>query len=291
MIEREDLTGLWRRRSIVWPDARSDGETEVLWLQGPRLYADLRVPPGRPATAGAGCLRDLDRVQLRVMARQEGFFGHLDVANAVAYWHRLFDYRPDTGIADRGALTFEDGILVERGIDVPYVEHWQRDVGSRDAMALSLVTETGIPGCLVVAGDAFIYARGRAAALPAGATLEQLIDCASSLAAAQDVFDCEISFGRRYTDGLGDDWKILRSSHGFREGASLTPAIDDGRGLLSIADLSADGAPIRRVWRMTGFESSTGEPVTAWLAARGAHGAGGRRGAPPFLTTILPGVV
>jgi hypothetical protein len=250
MIHLRDLGGLWRRALIVWSDGRSDrDDTEVFWLQGPSLYADLRVPAGRPAFANATCLRDLDFTMLRSMAAQEGFFGRFAVADTVGQWQRTFDYQPDTGIADRGTLAFEDGTLVERGIDLSYVEHWSR-IDSGEGMALALAAESGAPGCLVVAGDSFIYARGRVAALPPGGTLAQLIDSAVSLQAAQDLFDCEISFGRR----RGSVWRIERSSHGFREGASLSPVFDELARTLAIADLTTEGAPVRHTWRVVAQE-------------------------------------
>ena len=45
---------------------------------------------------------------LRFMATQEGFFGPFDIANDIGEWQRLFDFRPDNGLGDRGALAFED---------------------------------------------------------------------------------------------------------------------------------------------------------------------------------------
>ena len=266
MVGLGDLCGLWRRTLIAWPDGRRDTDTDVFWLQGPRTYADLRVPVGRPSSANVSCLRDLDWPLLRFMARQEGFFGRLDVAKAVGTWHRAFDYQPDTGIADHGALAFEDGILVERGIDLPYLEHWSRPVVAKDAMALLLTTEAGIPGCLVVAGAAFIYARGRAVALPRGVTLPQLIDSAASLQSAQALFDCEISFGRR-----ADGWRIERSSHCFREGARLAPALDGASGVLVIDDVTPEGASLKRAWRFTADESTIDAPLAHWFAADAAH--------------------
>ena len=60
---------------------------------------------------------------LQFMARQEGFIGHLDVADSTGHWHRSFDFQPANGVADRGSLRFEDDVLVERGVELPYVEH------------------------------------------------------------------------------------------------------------------------------------------------------------------------
>jgi hypothetical protein len=264
MIHRHDLGGLWRRRLIAWPDGRSDSDTDVLWLQGPSLYADLRIPVGRPACADARCLRDLDLAMLRFMARQEGFCGRFDVTGGIGTWQRIFDFQPDTGIGDRGTLVFENGVLVERGIDSAYVEHWVR-AEAGEVIAVELGSEAGTPGCLVAAGESFIYARGRAVALSSGTTLPQLIDDAASLPAAQDLFDCEISFGRRH----GSDWRIERSSHGFREGASLSPVFDEAARTLSIADRTPDGAPMTRTWRVGAQEGA----LSRWLPSGSTGGA------------------
>jgi hypothetical protein len=273
MISLRDISGLWRRTLLAWPDGRTDTETAVFWLQGPRRYADLRVPAGRPTGSGVTCLRDLDWTMLRAMARQECFFGHLDIADSVACWHRAFDFQPATGRADRGTLAFEGGILVERGIEFPYIEHWVREAGRDEAMALSLTTEAGVPGCLIVAGDAFIYGRGRATPLPAGATLTELIDGAASLKAAQDLFDCEISFGRRRTGDKAGDWRIECSSHGFREGAALSPTLDSVNGLLCINDVTPDGARFERVWRITEQESTADDALMPCFDLEAVRGA------------------
>jgi hypothetical protein len=276
MIHLHDLGGFWRRTLIAWPDGRSDRDTEVFWVQGPSLYADLRIPAGPPLIPYARCLRDLDWAMLRFMAHQEGFFGRFDVINDVGQWQRAFDYQPDNGVMDRGALAFEDGILVERGIDVAYVEHWARRACNGAAVALALKTTGGVAGCLVAAGDAFIYARGRTAALPHGATLSTLIDNAVSLQAAQDLVDCEISFGRRH----GGDWRIERSSHCYREGADLAPAFDGPAGTLVVNDLTAGGGPMRRTWRIVSVETSNDTPLPRWFGGgKGAASTGPASGA------------
>ena len=274
MVCLRDLSGLWRRSLIAWPDGRSDSTTEVFWLQGPRHYADLRVPAGRPRFSGIKSLRDLDWTMLRFMARQEGFFGRFDIVDSVGYWHRAFDYQPDSGVADRGRLAFENGILIERGVDLPYVEHWARPLACDSAMALSLATDAGTLGCLVMAGDAFIYARDRATPLPRGATLNQMIDGAASLKTAQELFDCEISFGRRH----GDDWRIECSSHRYREGRALSPALDCVNQLLVIDDVTPEGTPIKRGWRITAYESSRNVPLSFWFGSNGAENAPGPSG-------------
>lgn len=265
MVSLDEIRGLWRRDMIAWPDGRLDRATEVYWSQGPRLYADLRVPLGRPPQGRCGCLRDFDETMLRFMARQEGFFGHLDVNGSIGHWHRAFDYQPDTGAADHGSLAFEGAMLVERGIDLPYVEHWSREPQTdQAAMALWLTAEKALPfGCLVVTGDAFIYARSRSAPLPPATKLAQNIDNATSLQAAQDLFDCEISFGRRHRS----DWRIERSSLCFREGAALSPVLDHAAGTLVIDDVSPTGMPMQRRWRIAACESTRGAPLEHWFGS------------------------
>ena len=260
MIHLHDLGGLWRRSLIAWPDGRSDTTTEVFWLQGPSFYADLRVPAGRPDRGNATCLRALDMTMLRFMAAQEGFFGPFAVGDDVGDWQRIFDFRPDNGLGDSGALAFEGDILVERGIEAPYIEHWSR-AQTGETMALVLASDAGTPGCLVAVGDIFMYARGRVDTLPAGSALPQLVADAASLRAAQDLFDCEISFGRRD----GGDWRIERSSHCFREGASLAPVFDAAAPTLAVADVTPDGATMTRTWRVTAQE---GAPSRWFAAAR-----------------------
>jgi hypothetical protein len=125
--------------------------------------------------------------------------------------------------------------------------------------------EGGTPGCLVAVGDSFIYARARAAALPRGTTLSALVEGAASLQAAQDLFDCEISYGRRQRG----DWRIERSSHCFREGAALSPVFEDAAHTLTIDDVTPDGAPIRRTWRIIAQEGAASLP--RWFAGNDVH--------------------
>jgi hypothetical protein len=240
---------------IAWPDGRADRTTEVYWLQCGSRYADLRIPRGRPEFGRASCLRDMDWPMLRFMARQEGFIGHLEVSNSIAHWHRAFDYQPETGVADRGSLHFEDGILVEQGLETAYVEHWRRDDDAKQgALAIWLATDASDAiGCLIAAGTAFIYAQGRAKRLPSNTSLSLLLDSAASLEEAQQLFDCEISFGRRSPDG----WRIEMSLLPFREGQMLRPELADNLQKLSVDGLTADGNTARLLWRIVDWEITT----------------------------------
>jgi hypothetical protein len=262
MVSLSDIRGLWRRRLIAWPDGEADTTTEVYWLQGPELYADLRIPDRRPQCK-ATCLRELDRMTLGFLARQEGFLGRLVVEDSIGHWERAFDYQPDTGRKDRGHLAFEDDVLVERGVEAPYVEHWVREPHSEECMALSLkIDAPSRVGVLILAGDAFMYARSRGAKLPPGADLAACLEAAASLTRQQDLFDCEISFGRV----RNGEWRIERSSLPFREGHSLRPAVETGTGSLLVDDITAEGSPIRRAWQVASYEGTSPKPLSQWLA-------------------------
>ncbi len=251
MVSLSDVHGLWRRTLIARPEETPDTTTEVYWLQGPTLYADLRIPAGRPACKGA-CLRELDWPMLGFLARQEGFFGTLEVRSSIGHWRRDFDYQPDTGRKDRGHLAFDGCVLIERGVEAPYTEHWSREPTSADAAALLFADDAAARiGCLIAIGHAFMFVRSRGARLPPGADLAGCLEGARSLTAAQDLFDCEISFGR-VTDG---DWRIERSSLPFREGHALKPEADGKSGTLLLDDVTPEGSLMRRAWRIARAES------------------------------------
>lgn len=135
-------------------------------------------------------------------------------------------------------------------------------------MALWLGTNDSLPiGCLMAAGDFFMYARSRVSPLPRNTTLRQLVDESSSITDAQNLFDCEISFGRV---GNGH-WRIERSSLPFREGHGLAPIIDSvppmdpARGMLVVGDVTAEGAAIKRIWHIAACESS--RPFDRWFGS------------------------
>jgi hypothetical protein len=258
MVSLSDMQGLWRRRLIVWPEGEPDTTTEVYWLQGPRLYADLRIPEGRPHCA-ASCLRELDWTVLKFLARQEGFFGHLNLDWPIANWHRAFDSQPDTGVPDGGHLAFEGEVMIEHGTEAPYIEHWVLEP-AKEVMALSLTTKDRT-GCLVAGRDMFMFAKSRSAKLPPGADLTECLKTAASLPEAQDLFDCEISFGRV----RDHQWRIERSSLPFREGHTLQPDIESEPGKLLLDDVTPEGSSVRRSWQITSSESTSARPLLHWF--------------------------
>ncbi len=212
-----EITGLWRRSLIKWPDGeKSDTTTSVRWMQSPGLFVDLRQPADRPSFEDATCLRQLDRAQIEWLVLQEGFAGEIHFDGVYFEWQRQIDLQPRAAFPDAGRFWFEGEVMVEEGRDLPYIEHWHREpqasqrcagIGLRDA-------ETGLAGILVRAGDLFMYARARACDFPPRLNLPQHIRTVASVRDAQDLIDCEISFGRI----SAADWRIEHSSLPFKEG-------------------------------------------------------------------------
>jgi hypothetical protein len=216
--------GVWRRSLLETPATR-DTTSRVLWLQTPRWHADLRLPAGRPDFSGITRLAECDDAQLAWLATQQGFCGLTQVDGARCTWHRQSDFQPPNGNRDAGRMVFDGERLTETGLDADYREIWHRLPESRGgSAALELAEASGErPACptwLLVAGDCFIYVRGRARSLPRAASLAELVararpDRAQLLA----WLDVEISFGHR---GGPTPWRIKHSTLPFREGQVIT---------------------------------------------------------------------
>lgn len=230
-----DLPGLWRRPLIAWPDGRRDEATEVYWLQGPSLYADVRVPPGRPDFSGATTLNDLDWPHIRWLATQEGFAGRLTFDGAYFAWQRALDFQPSAATPDAGRLWFADGMMIEEGRYLPYIEHWHRDGAVPDpCAAVELINAaTGQSAILVRAGAWLMLARGRSGVLPPGGSLQECVDTVP-IEQARKLIDFEISIAAQSAEG----WRIVKSSLPFRESR-----------LLDIAKLARD-------WRIVASEGN-----------------------------------
>ena len=151
-----DLTGVLRRTLLVGPDGRRDTSSEVVWLQGPSLYVDVRRPAGTPRDP------DDDRAWARA---HEGFAGRCTrTADGVTHWERAVDVRAPGPFPDAGLLTRDGADVVERGVHVPYTERWAPEPvppGAPVAGALLRAVDDGRAGVLVRAGDRFGWACGR----------------------------------------------------------------------------------------------------------------------------------
>jgi hypothetical protein len=270
----DEITGLWRRSLVRWPDGRSDTTTSVRWMQTRTLFVDLRQPADRPRFDGVHCLHDLGRDQIEWLALQAGFAGELRWDGHHVEWRRQFDFRPTQALPDEGRLWFEGSVMIEEGRHSPYVEHWHRDVPSpRPCAGVALRdASTGQAGMLVRAGDGFMYARARAIGLPPQAELPRLVGAAATKGEILELIDCEISFG---SVGAGTGgaavWRIEHSTLPFKEGQLLQPLPgregeagprgEAGPQGLRTRDMAAGGEPLERRWVVTGMEGSAGELI------------------------------
>lgn len=250
----EWLVGLWWRESIRFPDGSKDDTTRVYWGQTRRLYIDLRIPRDRPNAEGRRSFDDFSLAELRLLAEQKGFAGHITMADGLCSWVRYIDYRPDTGRSDAGRLRIEGDTLYEEGdptsiLASAYQEIYHRERhATRLCVALRLVEHQPAASAgpdatgaiLIMIDDRFLFARPRRQALPPAETLRELVDAAGDDRALIHAYlDCEISLG-----GLGGSylpWSITRSTLPFREGARLwaqgsARLSDDGQQVIQESD-------------------------------------------------------
>jgi hypothetical protein len=250
MVNISETCGLWERSLIAWPDGREDRTTRVAWLQGQRIFADLRQPAAPPSFEGVSCLEDLDAEHCLWLATQEGFAGRLVHAGEAFEWQRAVDFQCPGDAVDAGYLDFADGMMIERGRDIPYIEHWHHtSAGSDPRFAAELRDADGVSGFVVRVGDIFMYVRDRTAPLPHGGSLTELVAQASP-AIARGLLDCEISLGR-VRGGL---WLIGRSSLPFRVGSDLGLARSGYDRRVTVHDVTADGMPTTRQWTIVDLD-------------------------------------
>lgn len=249
MPTTDELRGLWRRTMYRRRWRRRERDIAAFWLQGPRLFADLRQPAGRPDFTGVRGLRQLRDDHIDWIARQHGFAGSLVVEGGIAEWRRAVDFQPGDGVDDRARIRLNGATLREDGTEARYRETWRRDrPPAAPCWGLRLSDgETGRAAFLIRAGADFMFARARFAPLHGAGGLAARVAATSCLAARQDLVDCEISLGRVEADtGV---WRIARSTLPYREGAALTIA-SAGENALRLGDADTDGAPVTRLWRI-----------------------------------------
>jgi len=252
-----ELRGLWRRSLIRFPDGRSDTTTHVHWLQGEQACIDLRQPADRADYSHAHCRNALSALDCAQLARQQGFAGTLAHRGDHFEWTRVIDFQPKSRSADAGSLHWEGDLLIERGRDIDYLEHWHRDDGPAGAAAAAAAlalrdTATGVSGALLRVGPHFMYARDRALPAPADRSLAECVAAVYGLEQARALVDCEISFG---TAGAGE-LRITASTLPYRVGDILYVDIEDRRATMT--DRSRDGGVVTQAWDIVGAEGAIG---------------------------------
>lgn len=268
-MQPADLVGPVRRTLLVAADGTRDTTTTVVWLQGPSLFVDLRIPAGeRAAVARLDGPADLETASAEVLdalAAREGFAGRFHLDGDLARWDRLVDWHPSTGVLDEGTLARQGDVVVETGVHAPYVEHWRpepADAGdatadAADAAAVLLHEDgTGRTGVLVRVGARFGLARGRGVPLPDGTRLADLLRDADPPRRAA-LLDCEVSLGRVEPGGR---WVVELSTLPWRPGRDVAP-LDAGRTLSTVDTV------VRR-WHVVSREGCTLLPGIAGPVAR-----------------------
>lgn len=264
--DADALCGLWWRSLIEWPGGRRDTSSSVRWLQGIRAYIDLRQPANAARVPRARCRDELSIDDCLWLAGQEGFAGHIGFDGTHFEWIRSIDFQPKAPHADAGSLSWQGDVLVERGRDVDYIEHWHREAtrATRPVGALALrAIDPATTAALLRVGPDFMFARDRAVVTGAHRTLSECVSQAPTLLHAQQLVDCEISAGTVSADGL----RILASSLPYRIGDAVDLRIDGDS--VSMADRANDGRSIRRRWRITASEGDPGALTAADAATIG----------------------
>lgn len=252
MICAENFRGLWSRSLIAWPDGRRDVTTQVGWLQGIGLFADLRQPAGHAQhLSAATCREELTQDDCLALAAQQGFSGRFEGREAAYEWVRHIDYQPPRATRDIGRLFWRGEIMVEEGVEADYTEHWHLDPTVPPSPCAGFWLRDaarGVFGCLLRVGNRFAYARGRAEPI-AGTSLTALIQGADLLRQMQELVDCEISQGEVDEEG----WRIARSSLPYKVGATCSVQPGPGRHL-AMADMDEAGRAIIRLWEIAAEE-------------------------------------
>ena len=212
----QDIQGLWRRLWLRTPGF-VDETTEVYWLQAGPLHVDLRLPPEPPEVRGAAALSDLPPRLLRQLARAEGFAGATNVERGVCTWTRRVNWRGPLDGPDVGALFFENGELMERGVFADYAELWTHIPLPGLLESRQLRRADGQAAVLARAGDVFMLGRGAPDQLAAAGPLAERLELALAhrhRGALSRLFDQEFCHGRLTPEG----GRILRSTNPLREG-------------------------------------------------------------------------
>lgn len=245
MNERDQLQGKWRRLILSRPGETVDCTTSVSWLQGPAFFIDLRQPVNIVNRIAANCLAELTIDEAASLATQDGFAGEFAISGGVAEWRHEIDFHSPGPIRDRATLVHEGDLLIEHGLESDYMEYWQRSPVLNDLQGASArlrCLESGRSAFLVQHGRHFAYARDRGSGLPPGCNLHDILGT-SCPKHAQDLVDCEISFGTITSAG----WQIVSSTLPWRIGSILIEedALEFGD-RFCISDIDAHGRPMAR---------------------------------------------
>ena len=183
-------TGAWRRTLFESPE-REDRSTDVLYLQTPVLFADIRIPV-EPNKA------------------REGFAGHATLSGQICRWNRPIDVTPKPGGAiDIGVMYRNGARMLECGVERNYLEEWKL-VGNIDRHFAATRGEVDVDtdgicwpadgplDLLVAVGDQVIHAwRGPAGSGVAAGSLD-----------ATGRWSANRQAGRSERNAASNDWTV-----------------------------------------------------------------------------------
>jgi hypothetical protein len=216
------MRGVWTREWIEIKGTRSS-PLIVTYLQTPDLFGDVRIPVDRPRFAGATSFADLTDDDLRLLAKQRGFAGHVTAAGDTITWHHQIEFQPPSDTPDVGRVErVGPKVMYEHALDSSYVESWRSVASSDGGFLVIRVDREGRPDrLLLLVGDYFFYARNRREDLPVAASLDSLIR--TTHASRQQVIaylDCELSTGRIKSGTI--PWEIRESTLPWQVGRRLS---------------------------------------------------------------------
>lgn len=123
-----ELVGAWRRSGLMWKGRRHVDYCDVIWLQTPEWFVDMRLiidPDAVPPNASVP----------RFFCRNSCFAGNTTYEAPQITWHHAIDSnakrRPDAR-PDSRPISWEDGVVFERGTatvegqEHPFIEEWLR---------------------------------------------------------------------------------------------------------------------------------------------------------------------
>jgi len=122
------FVGAWEREALAIDGVAVPGIGRALWIEGGGIYVDVRAP-GAVASGTA--------------------FGGRSSWRAPRFtWHHDLDLHPRPGHADRGDLTYEADLIIERGTGIDggtdaYEERWRR-LPMTDAVIAIAAHERGL---------------------------------------------------------------------------------------------------------------------------------------------------
>ena len=134
------LVGAWRRSGLILDGKRQVDHADVIWLQTPDWYADIRLridptsvlPSGKPAWFSA----------------EFSFAGPAEWNDPIITWNHAIDMSLEPAV-DANPCTWVDGVVFETGktevdgVETEFIEEWLRmtdddvtwsaDVGDKEA--------------------------------------------------------------------------------------------------------------------------------------------------------------